>query len=154
MSRERLEQMRDRITSQVFGYWWGHRLVRTEKAEPHLDRALAAAWLGKGRLTQEMLPRAEQVPWGGNSVGVLHRAVRLQGGSVMLLQCLTKLLRDPEGSVRSVAAEAVGKLGGPAATPEILACLAELLGDQNEQNDEMRSVAGEAVAKLGGAATP
>ena len=41
MIRERLGQMRDRITSQVLGHWWGHRTAGT--AVPHLDAALAAA---------------------------------------------------------------------------------------------------------------
>jgi hypothetical protein len=63
MSRERLEQMRDRITSQVFGHLWGHCLAGIAEVAPHLDAALMATWQVNGRLAQEMLPRDVEVPW-------------------------------------------------------------------------------------------
>jgi hypothetical protein len=44
-----------------------------------------------------------------------------------MLACLAELLRDQDSEVRSAAAWAVGSLRGAAATPELLARLADLL---------------------------
>jgi hypothetical protein len=94
MSRERLEQMRDRIIGQVFGHWWVHCMAGTQEAVPHLDGALAAAGVVQGRLVQAMLPGDGQVPCDSGGLRTLRSVVNRQGGSVLLSQCLAELFRD------------------------------------------------------------
>jgi hypothetical protein len=149
MSRKQLGPMRDRITSQVFGHWWGHRLAWTEEAVPHLDAALTAVGLVKGRLVKEMQPRDGEVfcNMEGKRVHVGLGWLPVETGR--LTWCLGELLVNQNSDVRRRAARAVVGLGAAAATPEILARLAELLRDQD---GEVRSAAAWAVVGLGAAA--
>src|SRR5262245_46037239 len=52
----RLEHVRDRITSQVFGHWWGSQVAGTSEAVPHLRAALGAVAQVRGRLVGRLLP--------------------------------------------------------------------------------------------------
>jgi hypothetical protein len=118
---------------------------------PHLDAALSAVGLVKGRLVKEMQPRDGEgfCNLKGKRVHVGLDWLPVETGR--LTWCLGELLLNQNSGVRSAAAEAVGGLGGAAATPEFLARLAELLRDQDRG---VRSEAAWAVERLGGAATP
>src|SRR4051794_11152565 len=83
MSQARLEQARDRITSQVFGTWWRHRTAGTGQAVPHLDAALAAVAQAEGRLLQGVIRLGE------NHVAL---APSRGTGPLKLSQCLASLL--------------------------------------------------------------
>src|SRR5262245_19663943 len=117
--------MRDRVTSRVFGHWWRHRRADRAEAVSHLGGALAAAELAGGRLVREMLP--------GTEIG--ERGLDLPRGdprgAPRLSLWVADLLRDQDINVRRTAVDALGKLGGVAATRELLALLAQLLRDQD-----------------------
>jgi hypothetical protein len=59
------------------------------------------------------------------------------------------LIQDGNEQVRSLAADALGRLGAAAATPDVLARLVALIQDGNEQ---VRSLAADALGRLGAAA--
>src|SRR6516164_10630073 len=98
MRNRRLEELRDRITSQVFGHWWVHRTARTPQAAPHLHSALGAAGRARGQLAQRWLPEAQLRVEARREV--LWRVIPAGKGGIGLPGCLLLLLRNADGEVR------------------------------------------------------
>jgi HEAT repeat protein len=121
-SRSPRSDLVDRIMVELLCLWFRHQAEGTEAAVRHLE---------------EVLPRLGQVDG------------RVDG--VPLLEWLGQQLRD-RGDRRWIATEAVGRLGAAAATPAILAGLADLL---RERGGPVGRGASLAIQRLGtAAATP
>ncbi len=111
----------DRITTAAMSCWVRHERNSTDAAVPHLTRALPALGQVNGHM--------EGAP---------------------LLQWLCQRLRDPDGDVRSGAAEAVGQIGEAVTQhSEVLSGLVVALHDRDEL---VRAKAAEAFRRVGAAA--
>ena len=115
------EALVDRITTDAFKLWWQHATNDTAEAVFHLSRAFPALGKTNGR----------------------------ENGQPLLAR-LVELLADQNIGVQETAAKAVKAIGAAAATPAVLARLADLL--VATENYPVLLAAASTVAALGAAA--
>src|SRR5688572_271542 len=117
MNREKLHQLRDRITSQVFGVWGDHALSDTGEVVPHLRAALPALGRVNGRIRQGMVGRAAGAAKPGNKD--LLRDVTPPGDrGVPIKECLDQLVRRGVYEVRAAARLVARALGTAPEDPD------------------------------------
>ncbi|MCX6911348.1 MAG: HEAT repeat domain-containing protein [Verrucomicrobia bacterium] len=160
MNSQRLEEIADRITSEVFNLWWVHNSL--DHFSPCLDRSLPALaqvnrkvqsrfvyselqklddWRRLFTLPEDGLPLLECLAellgsWRKEVQRATTKAISLlrsAGVSHAILVRLAELLREKSYKMQGAASRALRGLGSMAATPEILACLVDILrkGDWN-----------------------
>jgi len=120
--RNTIADLSERITTRSLILWFQHYKQNTLEAVPHLTRALPALAAVNGLVCREKLLSTVSL--------FADRRHQLATGGSPLLTLLAELLRDEDTRVRKAAVRAVGNLGSKAATPEILAGLAESLRDK------------------------
>lgn len=133
----------NQVTTTAFFFWWERRNEWLGAWLSHLTKALPALGQVNGRVCNEVIDLALKAPMG--------RLITSSQDGVPLLDYLAELLRHEDKKVRHTAAEAVGRIGSAAATPDILDCLLEMLSDKS-WSSMFGEPPVEAIAGIGNAA--